>query len=130
MNEQQRLPILGNFTLISTTPTNNKHSSYTQPLYVETATQLGLMSDPTIPSLVQCLVHQSAPAYTRRFLRRWLLTNPPSTVTDAMAELVYNLKKDGMALPPLVVPPVGKVLSLVRAGQASAQVSFTRYDYE
>ena len=39
-----------------------------------------------------------------------------------MAVLVRALKEDGMALPPLAVPPLGKVLSLIRAGQASAQV--------
>ena len=92
------------------------------PLYAETATQLGLMSDPTIPNLVSYLLPDSAPAPTRRFLRRWLLTPPPPRVADAMAILVKALKEDGMALPPLAVPPLGKVLSLIRAGQASAQV--------
>jgi len=92
------------------------------PLYAETATQLGLMTDPTIPNLVSYLLPDSAPAPTRRFLRRWLLTPPPPRVADAMAVLVKALKEDGMALPPLAVPPLGKVLSLIRAGQASAQV--------
>lgn len=92
------------------------------PLYAETATQLGLMSDPTIPNLISYLLPDSAPAPTRRFLRRWLLTPPPPHAADAMAVLVTALKEDGMALPPLAVPPLGKVLSLIRAGQASAQV--------
>ena len=92
------------------------------PLYAETATQLGLMTDPTIPNLISYLLPDSAPAPTRRFLRRWLLTPPPPRVADAMAVLVRALKEDGMALPPLAVPPLGKVLSLIRAGQASAQV--------
>ena len=80
------------------------------------------MADPTIPNLVSYLLPDSAPAPTRRFLRRWLLTPPPPRVADAMAVLVKALKEDGMALPPLAVPPLGKVLSLIRAGQASAQV--------
>ena len=92
------------------------------PLYAETATQLGLMTDPTIPNLISYLLPDSAPAPTRRFLRRWLLTPPPPHVADAMAVIVRALKEDGMALPPLAVPPLGKVLSLIRAGQASAQV--------
>ena len=94
----------------------------TNPLYVETATQLGLMADPTIPQLVKYCVPDSAPLPTRRFLRRWLLTPPPSTVTSAMAELVSIMKNDNLVLPPMTIPPVGKVLSLIRAGQASAQV--------
>ena len=39
-----------------------------------------------------------------------------------MSSLVTFLKDRGPALPPLSVPPIGKVLALLRAGQASAQV--------
>eukprot|EP00978_Attheya_sp_CCMP212_P002321 scaffold4800_cov47-Attheya_sp.AAC.1 len=92
------------------------------PLYVETATQLGLLSDRTIPPLISYLLPESAPAPTRRFLRRWLLAPPPSHVSNAMSQLVQTLKDDGPPLPPLAVPPIGKVLALIRAGQASAQV--------
>ena len=94
----------------------------TNPLYVETATQLGLMSDPTIPKLVKYLLPDSAPLPTKRFLRRWLLTPPPPDVSKSMSDLILTLKDDDIALPPMVIPPVGKVLSLIRAGQASAQV--------
>ena len=97
----------------------------TAPLYVETASQLGLLYDPTIPPLVWHLLPESAPASTRRFLRRWLLIPPPAEVAGSMADLIRELKgKDGegTALPPLSVPPLGRVLALVRAGQASAQV--------
>ena len=72
---------------------------------------------------MEYLLSPSAPAATRRFLRRWLLTPPPAIVTDAMSCLVTELKDHHVhALPPLSVPPVGKVLALLRAGQASAQV--------
>lgn len=97
-------------------------TTQTKPLYVETATQLGLMNDKTIPPLVSYLLPESAPAATRRFLRRWLLTPPPPNVADSMSSLVTFLKDRGPALPPLSVPPIGKVLALLRAGQASAQV--------
>jgi len=108
--------------LPSSSPTVNHHSTFTKPLYVETATQLGLMKDMTIPSLVQHLVPNSAPLPTRRFLRRWLLTPPPPSVAESMANLVTTLKDDNLCLPPMIIPPVGKILSLIRAGQASAQV--------
>ena len=96
----------------------------THPLHVETATQLGLMKDNTIPNLMTYLLPDTAPAATRRFLRRYLLTPPPAAVCEAMSTLVAFLKEDknSPAVPPLAVPPLGKVLSLLRAGQASAQV--------
>jgi hypothetical protein len=94
------------------------------PLHLETATQLGLMFDPAIPSLVSSLLPDSAPSSSRRFLRRWLLIPPPPEVADAMSQLVGTLKDDdNRALPSINAPPItGKVTSLIRAGQASASV--------
>ena len=87
------------------------------PLFVETALQLGLMSDPHIPSLVHSLLTEAAPAQCRRFLRRWLLTPPSPNGADALAKIVEFMKEEGMSLPALVVPPIGKVLSVIRAHQ-------------
>jgi len=94
------------------------------PLHLETATQLGLMFDPAIPSLVSSLLPDSAPSSSRRFLRRWLLIPPPPEIADAMSQLVGTLKDDdNRALPSINAPPItGKVSSLIRAGQASASV--------
>ena len=92
------------------------------PLYVETASQLGLMNDPSIPSLIRSILPESAPAATKRFLRRWMLIPPTLEVSESMATVVKHLKEQGVPLPPLSVPPVGKIVSLIRAGQASAQV--------
>ena len=118
----QRSITYEDFALVEMQDIASQSRTCTNPLYVETATQLGLMSNPTIPPLVSYLLPDSAPASSRRFLRRWLLTPPPPHIADAMASLVGSLKEGGTALPPLSVPPLGKVLSLIRAGQASAQV--------
>jgi MutS domain V/MutS domain I len=109
------------FTLVATEVALG--GTQTQPLHLETATQLGLMNDKAIPSLVSYLVPDFAPAATRRFLRRLLLTPPPPNVGEAVSTLLQFLIEDGApCLPPLSIPPVGKVMSMVRAGQASAQV--------
>ena len=109
------------FTLVS--PINAAAGeTQTGPLYVETAKQLGLMDDPAIPSLMSYILPDLAPAATRRFLRQFLLTPPPPRVAEAMRELVFFMKEDCPALPPLNVPPLGKILALFRSGQAPAQV--------
>ena len=121
--EQEKRVSPDDFTVVSSSLTeSDTRATRTHPLYAETATQLGLMSDPAIPSLISYLVADSAPAATRRFWRRMLLNPPPPAVAESVRELVSFLKEDGHALPPLAVPPVGKVLALLRAGQASAEV--------
>ena len=95
----------------------------THPLHLETATQLGLIPDPAIPPLISALLPDSAPAASRRFLRRWLLIPPPPDIADAMSQLVKTLMDDNRALPSSNAPPLtGKVISLIRAAQASAAV--------
>ncbi len=96
----------------------------TRPLHLETATQLGLMFDPALPPLISSLLPESAPSPSRRFLRRWLLIPPPPDIADAMSQLVRILRDENdKALPSLSAPPLtGKVISLIRAGQASAAV--------
>ena len=109
-------------TLLSDDVSEDQVCTFTNPLYVETATQLGLMTDPTIPTLIRYLVPDIAPLPTRKFLRKWLLTPPPPKVTSSMWNLVAYLKDDSASMPLFEIPPIGKVLSLIRAGQASAQI--------
>jgi hypothetical protein len=99
-------------------------STATIPLYVETTSQLGLLKDPSIPLLTTYVLDEAAPAATRRFLQRYLLIPPPPKVAQAMGTLVGSLMNSytAMALPPLTFPPLGKVVSLVRAEQASANM--------
>jgi hypothetical protein len=107
-------------------PSSSRTTTITRPLHLETATQLGLMADPAIPSLISSLLPDSAPASTRRYLRRWLLIPPPPEIADAMSIIVRTLiDDDNRPLPPVVLgtPSLsGKVFALIRAGQASATV--------
>ena len=98
-------------------------STATNPLYVETASQLGLLQTPSIPPLAAFVLDEAAPAATKRFVQRYLLIPPPPQIAQAMADLVDSLMRpNARPLPPLMVPPLGKVLSPVRAGQASANI--------
>ena len=126
-------PTPDDFVTITASPAgddNDARATSARPLHAETATQLGLLADPSVPPLLASLVPDAAPSSARRFLRRWLLVPPPPRVADAMARLVRALKEDpgrrplpGGASPGHRAPPLaGKVLSLVRARQASAAV--------
>jgi hypothetical protein len=119
--ETHRPATVQDFTLISSSR-SDVDATHTSPLYPETATQLGLMNDPAIPSLVSCILPVRAPAATKRFLRRFLLIPPPPHVTEAMRNLVSFTKDSNTVLPPMAVPPVGRVLALLRVGEANAEV--------
>jgi hypothetical protein len=111
------------FTLVSPSIWSSGSNIETGPLYADTASQLGLMNLPTIPSLTRYLLPTGAPRACNRFLRRWLLTPPPSDVASAMSRLVSCVKDDDrLSLPEFDLAPVGKVLQYIRAGEAGAQV--------
>jgi hypothetical protein len=126
--QQRRVVTHDDFVIVASAGSQPEMQSHltvtkTHPLHLETATQLGLMSDPAIHPLVSSLLPDSAPSSSRRFLRRWLLIPPPPDIADAMSQLVGTLTEDNRALPSLNAPPLtGKVISLIRAGQASAAV--------
>jgi hypothetical protein len=115
-DSRNKRPTVDDFLISMTTTATN-------PLYVETASQLGLLKTPSIPPLTAFVLDEAAPAATRRFLQRYLLIPPPPEIAKAMSELVGSqMNPYASPLPPLMVPPLGKVLSLVRAGQASANI--------
>lgn len=109
------------FVLITPSSGNDSDKTNPFPLHLETAMQLGLMKDPSIPSLVASLLPESAPSSCRRFLRRWLLVRPSPDVADSMAILVRALKDEDRSLPN-AAPLTSKVIPMIRAGQASASV--------
>lgn len=123
MRKQRRRVSHRDFVLITPTSGDNEKSSKLAPtpLHLETATQLGLMGDPAIPSLVASLLPDSVPSSCKRFLRRWLLVRPPPDVADAMSTLVQALKDEDRVLPNSQ-PLTPKVIPMIRASQCSASV--------
>jgi len=89
------------FTVVGSSSSSHPYVSETMPLHKETAIQLGLVSNPHIPNLIAHLLPQSAPAATRRFLKRWLLVPPPPRIADSMRRLLKYLMGQENAQPPM-----------------------------
>ena len=91
-----------------------------RPIYVSTATQIGLIPSAGIPDLPRALLPSHAPAACAALLRRWLLLPPRPTVADAMREACSVLGSLSAPVPACVPLPVGKLVGLLLARQANA----------
>jgi len=98
---------------------SNMHSVH--PLHLETATQLGLTDNQAIPSIISHILPTAAPNAVKDFIRRKLLVPPPPPEGDSMREIVRFFWQERRALPPFAVPNTGKILSVLRIGEASAE---------
>ena len=90
-----------------------------QPLYLSSATQLGVLPQPGIPDLPRALVAPTAPAACVALLRRWLLVPPRPAVADAARAACAELATVGAALPACRPLPVGKLTSMISARQGN-----------
>ena len=107
------------FTIVE----NPQNEKGTNALQVETATQLGLLANKAIPSLLHRVLPVKAPAATRDMVQRWLLTPPPPDVSRSIANMVKFVQQpDVGALPHLTVPTIGRILTMLRAAQAGPNV--------
>jgi len=96
-------------------------SSFTQPLHSETARQLGLLNNPSIPCLITSLVDENTtPSCCKRFLRKWLLVPPPLSTCKSMSNIVLELRSARNIFPLFSLLNIGQVLSLLRSSQANA----------
>ena len=90
-----------------------------RPLYVTTATQIGLLPTAGIPDLPAALLSPGTPAACSQLLRRWLLLPPRPAVADAMHVACRELLTASDALPAARPLPVGKLVALVEARQGN-----------
>ena len=90
------------------------------PLFLSTATQIGLLPAPGVPDLMRSVLPPDAPAACEHQLRRWLLLPPRPSVADAMRDACAELVALSTALPRARPVPIGKLVSLLLARQANA----------
>ena len=91
-----------------------------RPLYTATASQIGLLDNPSVDPLVPNLLPRDAPAYTRRFIERWLMSPPTAQLAQHCRSLCSLLYSCEASLPQCYPVPVGKIVSLLDFGQCNA----------
>ena len=99
---------------------DDKRSAPPTPIYLSTATQIGLLPTAGIPDLPRALLPDDAPAVCAAFLRRWLLLPPRADVADAARTACVELATLRTPLPAAQPVPVGKLVGLLLAKQANA----------
>lgn len=90
-----------------------------RPIYLSTATQIGLLPNPNVPDLISYLLVSQSSAHSQRFLRRWLLTPPPYRLAQEMQRLCYSLSVARAGIPICRPIPVGKLVSMMGMRQCN-----------
>ena len=95
----------------------------TQPLSMETAKQIGLMKDKTIPDLLPYVLPAASPKGAKDLAREMLLKPRPPKIASAFANLVKFASDENTApFPKFKNPNIPIVSALIRKKQASAEI--------
>ena len=89
-----------------------------QPLYVSTAKEIGVISNPNVPSLVSCLLPPTAATSSAKYLQKLLVSPPPPHISEHFRSMLQGLSDlDLSSLPKMTTIAIGKVVSLLSASR-------------
>jgi hypothetical protein len=106
----------------SLAPNNSENSSEfrPQPLYVSTALEIGILSNPKVPSLVFHLLGSSSTS-SAKYLQKWLICPPSYYLAQHFRSLLSLLSNDlPLALPRMSNFSLGKIVSLLTSSRCNA----------
>jgi hypothetical protein len=99
----------------------NKGILQPQPLYLSTAKEIGVLSNPNVPSLVPCLLPPSCTSSSAKFLQKLLVSPPPHHISQHFRSILQILSgPDHFPLPKMTTVGIGKIVSLLSASRCNA----------
>ncbi|KAJ7525479.1 hypothetical protein O6H91_17G053100 [Diphasiastrum complanatum] len=96
-----------------------------QPLYVGTASQIGILPTPGVPSLLKVLIPLDTPGLCKEYLRDLLLNPPPYHIAAAIQAACRLMADVTSAVPEFSCVSASKLVKLIGAKEVN-QLEFSR----
>ena len=92
-----------------------------QPLYVSTAKEIGVLSNPNVPSLVSCLLPPTFTNSSAKYLQKLLVSPPPQHISQHFRSILKILSDSNhFSIPKITTVATGKIVSLLAASRCNA----------
>ena len=114
------LPAETPFKVVSRSGSEN--TGRPRPLYLGTATQIGLLPMRGVPDLVEQMLPKNSPLICRGLLKDLLLTPPPASVAQSIRSVISRLMDSDEALPDFRVSSPARYIRTIHAREASAGI--------
>lgn len=92
------------------------------PLYQQTAEQIGILPKRGIPDLVQLMLPKGSPATCKYIVRNLLLNPPPQKYADSLRKVITELQSNSKQLPILIVSNPVRYIKTLNKSEAHPEI--------
>ncbi|MBU6339204.1 MAG: GIY-YIG nuclease family protein [Rickettsiales bacterium] len=109
-----------NISFLKTTPLYVKNSP--NPLYQQTAEQIGILPKRGIPDLISLMLPKGSPATCKYIVRNILLNPPPIEYANSLREAIIELQASNKQLPTLIVSNPARYIKTLNKNEAHPEI--------
>ncbi len=92
------------------------------PLYQQTAEQIGILPKKGIPDLIQLMLPKGSPATCKYIVRNLLLNPPPKKYADSLRQAIVELQSSNKQLPTLIVSNPVRYIKTLNKNEAHPEI--------
>lgn len=92
------------------------------PLYQNTAEQIGILHKRGIPDLIQTILPKGSPATCKYIVRNLLLNPPPKHYADSLRQVISELQTSSKKLPTLIVSNPVRYIKTLNKNEAHPEI--------
>ncbi len=92
------------------------------PLYQQTAEQIGILPKRGIPDLIQLMLPKGSPATCKYIVRNLLLNPPPKQYADSLRQAIIELRLNDKQLPTLIVSNPVRYIKTLNKNEAHPEI--------
>ncbi len=109
-----------NIPFTKTTSLDEKNAP--NPLYQQTAEQIGILPKRGIPDLISLMLPKGSPSTCKHIIRNLLLNPPPQEYANSLRESIIELQKGDKQLPTLIVSNPVRYIKTLNKSEAHPEI--------